>query len=101
MTSRRGTIALGSFAVISVLLLYAGIDSTVVREDTEHPAIMRNTYVIELKESLTMSDTINAEILHPLVGTIQYSIDGTACWIIEDKSGAFYYRLLEECPENA
>ena len=96
MASKRGTIALGSFAVISVLLLYAGIDSTIVREE----ATSGINHVVELQESLTITDSVNAEILHPLVGTIQYSVDGEACYEVQEKIGVLYYRLLEECPTN-
>ena len=97
MASKRGTIALGSFAVISVLLLYAGIDGVTTKEVTSTGI----NHIVELQESLTITDSIDAEIPHSLVGTIQYSVDGKSCYEVQEKIGVLYYKLLEECPANA
>lgn len=32
-----------------------------------------------------------------LIGNIVTSNDGSTCWIVEEKIGVYYYRLLESC----
>ena len=59
-----------------------------------------NIITIELKESLTITDEVEVKIPHPLVGTIQYSVDGEACYEVQEKIGVLYYRLMEECPSG-
>jgi len=92
---RNITIVLVVFAIG-----YFGILAGITINDNNLPETIGNTYVITLEETLTISDSMDAEVPHQLLGTIQYSVDGEACWIVEDKLGAFYYRLLEECPSG-
>ncbi len=93
--NRNITIVLVVFAIG-----YFGILAGITINDTSIPETIGNTYIVTLQETLTISDSIDAEVPHQLLGTIQYSVNGEACWIVTDKSGAFYYKLLEECPQN-
>ena len=93
---RNITIVLVVFAIG-----YFGILAGITLNDNYYlPETIGNTYVITLEETLTLSDSLDAEVPHQLLGTIQYSVDGQACWIVTEKYGAFYYKSLEECPQN-
>ena len=87
--------------VLSVFAIgYFGILAGVMINNNNLPETIGNTYTITLEETLEISDSMDAEVLHQLLGTIQYSVDGEACWIVTEKYGAFYYKSLEECPQN-
>jgi len=92
---RNITIVLVVFAIG-----YFGILAGVTINDNNLPETIGNTYVITLEETLTISDSMDAEVPHPLLGTIQYSVDGEACYEVQEKIGVLYYRLLEECPSG-
>jgi len=93
--NRNITIILVVFAIG-----YFGILAGITINDTNLPETIGNTYIITLEETLTISDSMDVEVPHPLLGTIQYSVDGEACWIVTERYGAFYYKALEECPQN-
>lgn len=59
-------------------------------------------YIIELQDGIVLqsSATVEKTIPHPLVGTIVTSEDGSICWVVTEKIGTFYYKILEECPVN-
>ncbi len=59
-------------------------------------------YIIELQDGIVLqsSATVEHHIPHPLVGTIVTSDDGSTCWVVTEKIGVFYYKILEECPVN-
>lgn len=114
---KKATIILGILVVVSLALLVSTIKNTVAEETT-------SVYLIELKDGITMTDsvetttngiatgaecwkkslynepcTINIEIpQHDLVGNIVSSVDGTTCWMIEEKVGTLYYKLIGDCP---
>lgn len=79
---------------------YFGILAGITINDNNLPETIGNTYIITLEETLTISDSMDVEVPHPLLGTIQYSVDGEACWVVTDMFGAFYYKALEECPSG-
>ncbi len=93
--NRNITIILVVFAIG-----YFGVLAGITLNDTNLPETIGNTYIITLEETLTISDSMDAEIPHPLLGTIQYSVNGETCWVVTDMGGAFYYKILEECPSG-
>ena len=79
---------------------YFGVLAGIMINDTNLPETIGNTYVITLEETLTISDSMDVEVPHPLLGTIVTSADASTCWIITDMGGAFYYKILEGCPSG-
>jgi len=63
------------------------------------PEISGTNYIVELQDGIVILDSVTVEAPHRLIGTIQFSEDGSACWEVTEKIGALYYKLLEECPE--
>lgn len=93
--NRNITIILVVFAIG-----YFGILAGITISDTNIPETMGNTYIITLEETLTISDSVDIEILHPLLGTIVTSADASTCWTVTDMGGAFYYKILDGCPSG-
>ena len=56
-----------------------------------------NHYMIELQDGIVILSNLTVETPHPLIGDVIFSNDGSTCWKIEEKIGAFYYKIQENC----
>jgi len=118
---KKVTIVLGLLAIVSLALLVTTIKNTMAESEGR-----TSSYLIELRDGLTMTDsvepvtngivtgaecwkralynepcTINIEVEKPqrdLIGDIVSNRDGTTCWMIEEKVGTLYYKLIGDCP---
>jgi len=98
---RKIAIVLVVFAIgyFTAIIFVSGLELPINTNGEEPKGI---DYIVELQDGIVLqsSATVGKNIPHPLVGTIVTSEDGSTCWVVIEKIGVFYYKILEECPVN-
>jgi len=109
---KRSTIFIGILVIIAIAL-YASAwadTSNVIQVNLEDSLTITDSVESTTNGIVTGADcwkkflynepcTINMENpQRDLIGNIVSSEDGTTCWMIEEKIGTLYYKLIGDCP---